>query len=183
MNILEMVMSCIESCCNELLDVLASDIYFEVDSGAYGLGGDSNVVLGVADHSESERIIINIAYGQTRSIHGNVSLWDNILHHRLVASNRVPERIFFLFDFVDGPSAIDVTLDNMPPILPLAWRERSRLTPDSVERSPRLVLRIVSGASPNVNPSPGRLVTVKQVPFTLILSPRTTPSNVKPAVT
>lgn len=63
---------------------------------------DTYVLLRVCDHGESERIIINIAYCQTRSIHGDISLWDNVLHHRLVALDRVPERIFFFFDFVDG---------------------------------------------------------------------------------
>jgi len=54
----------------------------------------------------------------------------------------------------------------------LAETARSRFTRLSFVRDPRFVRRRVSGATPTTKDSDVKEVTVKQVPFTLILSPR-----------
>lgn len=54
----------------------------------------------------------------------------------------------------------------------LADTARSRLTRDPLVSEPRFVRRRVSGATPTTNESVSNEVTVRQVPLTLMLSPR-----------
>jgi hypothetical protein len=59
-----------------------------------------------------------------------------------------------------------------PPMRVEAETERSRLTLAPSVREPRFVLRSVSGATPTLKVLWSNSVMVRQVPFTLMLSPR-----------
>mmetsp|Transcript_2523 Transcript_2523/g.7549 ORF Transcript_2523/g.7549 Transcript_2523/m.7549 type:complete len:241 (-) Transcript_2523:76-798(-) len=85
--------------------------------------------------------------------------------------------------FLMTPVASTWPCTMCPPILPLAARDLSKLIVEPSLRSPRFVRRSVSGASPKVKPLPSTFVTVRHVPFTLMLSPSATPSNVFSAPT
>ena len=54
----------------------------------------------------------------------------------------------------------------------LAETARSRFTFEPVVKEPKFVRRRVSGATPTVKEEVVKVVTVRQVPFTLMLSPR-----------
>lgn len=59
-----------------------------------------------------------------------------------------------------------------PPMRVVAETARSRLTLLSLTREPRFVRRSVSGAQPTLNEVVSNHVTVRQVPFTEMESPR-----------
>lgn len=64
----------------------------------------------------------------------------------------------------------------------LAETARSRFTLLSFFREPRFVRRRVSGATPTLNEDLSNQVTVRQVPFMLMLSPRLQSDRIEEAL-